>query len=217
VVDQALWEEPEVQSTDLRALANAPDLPIVAIASDAVRTLATSELERQVDAVVWPDTAQLEELVDVASLFLHTKMGELDAHHQEALNGTGLVRELRGKRILVVDDDVRNIFAMTSALEKHGATVFCAENGLAGLTLLDEHDDIDAVMVDIMMPGMDGYEVMRRIRRDERFQSLPVVAVTAKAMSADRDKCIAAGATDYMAKPVDIGRLLTLLKIRLLP
>src|SRR5690606_31977731 len=117
---------------------------------------------------------------------------------------------------LVIDDDIRNIFAMTSALERRGAQVACAENGHAGLEILQSGREVDVVMVDIMMPEMDGYEVIRRIRADERFRELQVVAVTAKAMSSDREKCISAGATDYMAKPVDIDRLVTLLKIRLM-
>ena len=125
------------------------------------------------------------------------------------------VPELEGKTILVVDDDVRNIFAITSALERHHASVAYAENGRDGLALLEQTPNIDAVLMDIMMPEMDGYEVMRRIRAQPRFKELPIIAVTAKAMRADREKCMQAGANDYIAKPVDMDQLLSLLRVSL--
>jgi CheY-like chemotaxis protein len=121
--------------------------------------------------------------------------------------------DLAGATLLVVDDDVRNIFAITSTLEQYGARVIYAETGSAGLELLERTPAVDVVLMDIMMPEMDGYEVMRRIRRQARFESLPIVAVTAKAMGSDREKCIEAGATDYVAKPVDVGYLLSLLRV----
>jgi CheY-like chemotaxis protein len=125
------------------------------------------------------------------------------------------VPELEGAKILVVDDDVRNIFAITSALEAHHANVLYAENGRDGLAMLEKTPDVDAVLMDIMMPEMDGYEVMKRIRAQVRFKQLPIIAVTAKAMRADREKCIQAGATDYIAKPVNIDHLLSLLRVSL--
>jgi CheY-like chemotaxis protein len=113
----------------------------------------------------------------------------------------------------VIDDDVRNIFAVTSALERHHAQVVYAENGKDGLAVLEENPDVDVVLTDVMMPEMDGYEVMQRIRSQERFRSLPIIAITAKAMRADREKCIQAGASDYIAKPVDMDQLLSLLRV----
>jgi CheY-like chemotaxis protein len=121
--------------------------------------------------------------------------------------------ELDGATILVVDDDVRNIFAITSVLESHQATVRCAENGKQGLELLERTPGIDVVLMDIMMPELDGYEVMRRIRAQEKWKALPIIALTAKAMRADREKCIEAGASDYIAKPVDMDKLLSLLRV----
>jgi signal transduction histidine kinase len=120
---------------------------------------------------------------------------------------------LDGRKVLVVDDDVRNIFAITSALERHAARVCFAENGREGLEVLEQNPDIDVVLMDIMMPEMDGYEVMRCIRSTDRFRNLPIIALTAKAMRDDRDKCISAGASDYVAKPVDVDQLLSTLQV----
>jgi len=116
------------------------------------------------------------------------------------------------KRILVVDDDVRNLFALTSMLERHQVQVLQAETGPEALALLEQHPDVDAVLMDIMMPDMDGYEAIRRIRRQPQFQSLPIIAVTAKAMKDDRQKCLQAGASDYIAKPIQSDSLLDLLR-----
>jgi CheY-like chemotaxis protein len=115
--------------------------------------------------------------------------------------------------LLVVDDDVRNIFALTSLLEQHGVRVVSAENGAEAVSLLERDRDIDAVLMDIMMPEMDGYETMRRIRQNPKNRLLPILALTAKAMKGDREKCLEAGASDYIAKPVNTEELLALLRI----
>ena len=122
---------------------------------------------------------------------------------------------LCGRKVLVVDDDVRNIFSLTAALEQHGLEVVFAENGREGIERLRTTPGIDIMLVDIMMPEMDGYETMREIRRDDSFRNLPIVAVTAKAMKGDREKCLEAGATDYVSKPVDIDQLLAVLRVQL--
>ena len=122
---------------------------------------------------------------------------------------------LSGRKILIIDDDIRNIFALTGALEEHGIKVMDAENGKAGLDLLQRQSDIDAVLMDIMMPDLDGFDSIRLIRGLKQFRELPIIAVTARAMKGDREKCIAAGATDYISKPVSVSHLLTLLKARL--
>jgi CheY-like chemotaxis protein len=116
-------------------------------------------------------------------------------------------------RLLVVDDDVRNIFALTSLLEQHGVNVLSAETGTEAISLLNQDEEIDAVLMDIMMPEMDGYETMRRIRANPRHRLLPILALTAKAMKGDREKCLEAGASDYIAKPVNTEELLALLRI----
>ena len=115
---------------------------------------------------------------------------------------------LSGTTVLIIDDDVRNVFALTSALELHGITVRYAENGGAGIQLLQEHPDVDLVLMDVMMPDMDGNETTSAIRRMARYAQLPIVFLTAKAMPGDREKSLSAGASDYITKPVDLDRLL---------
>ena len=119
---------------------------------------------------------------------------------------------LAGRKILIIDDDIRNIFALTGALEEHGIRVVDAENGKAGLDVLQRQSDIDAVLMDIMMPDLDGFDSIRLIRGLKQFRELPIIAVTARAMKGDRERCIKAGATDYISKPVSVSHLLTLLK-----
>jgi CheY-like chemotaxis protein len=120
---------------------------------------------------------------------------------------------LKGKKILIIDDDIRNIYSLTSVLEAQGAKVRHAERGGEGIAILEREPDIDVALVDIMMPDMDGYETMRRIRSTDGIADIPLVAVTAKAMKGDRQKCLDAGANDYIAKPVDIDLLLALLRV----
>jgi CheY-like chemotaxis protein len=120
---------------------------------------------------------------------------------------------LTGRKIVVIDDDIRNIFSLTSALEEHGVELHYAESGRYGIELLQRMRDADAALVDIMMPGMDGYQTIREIRAMPHFANLPIIAVTAKAMKGDRQKCIEAGASDYIAKPVDIDQLISVLRV----
>jgi hypothetical protein len=121
--------------------------------------------------------------------------------------------ELVGSKVLIVDDDVRNIFALTSILERHQIQVLHAENGRAGIETLLGTPDIDVVLMDIMMPGMDGYETIKAVRELEALRNLPIIAVTAKAMKGDREKCIESGASDYIAKPVDLDQLFSLMRV----
>jgi CheY-like chemotaxis protein len=120
---------------------------------------------------------------------------------------------LSGKKVLVVDDDIRNSFAMTSLLERHNMAVYSAENGRDAIEVLRGNDDIDVVLMDIMMPEMDGYDTMQEIRKVPKFKELPILALTAKAMKGDREKCIEAGASDYVTKPVDPDQLVSLLRV----
>jgi CheY-like chemotaxis protein len=123
------------------------------------------------------------------------------------------IAELSGSRILIVDDDIRNIYSLTSVLEAHDVEVLHAESGAEGIRILETAPRIDAALVDIMMPEMDGYETMRRIRGNHALANIPLIAVTAKAMKGDRQKCLDAGASDYISKPVDIDILLALIRV----
>jgi CheY-like chemotaxis protein len=120
---------------------------------------------------------------------------------------------LIGRRVLVVDDDVRNIFALSSLLERHGMNVISSTSGEEAIDRIHDSPDLSLVLIDIMMPTMDGYETMRRIRGEAEYRTLPIIALTAKAMKGDREKCLEAGASDYIAKPVNMEQLLSLLRI----
>ena len=123
------------------------------------------------------------------------------------------VPELAGAKVLIVDDDIRNIFSLTSVLESHDVEVLHAERGKDGILILEQTPGVDVALIDIMMPEMDGYETMQQIRKRPELADLPLIAVTAKAMKGDRQKCLDAGASDYIAKPVDIELLLALLRV----
>ena len=124
-----------------------------------------------------------------------------------------LVPELAGAKVLIVDDDIRNIFSLTSVLESHDVEVLHAERGKDGILILEQTPGVDVALIDIMMPDMDGYETMQRIRERPELSDLPLIAVTAKAMKGDRQKCLDAGASDYIAKPVDIELLLAVVRV----
>jgi CheY-like chemotaxis protein len=153
-------------------------------------------------------------LLDETALFLHRVTTRLPPAKQEMLKLLHQSDEvLTGRKVLVVDDDVRNIFALTSLLERHGMKVVSADNGRDAVNFLSQEGEIDIVLMDIMMPGMDGYETMRAIRSNTRHHQLPMIALTAKAMKGDREKCLEAGASDYIAKPVNSEQLLSLMRV----
>jgi len=155
-----------------------------------------------------------ERLLDEVTLFLHKVESELSAERQTMLKTSrSRDRVFEGRKILLVDDDVRNIFALTSALEQKGILVEIGRNGFEAISKLEVVSDIDLVLMDVMMPGMDGLEATRRIRKDPRFQKLPIIAVTAKAMKDDQEQCLKAGTNDYLAKPIDLDRLFSLLRV----
>jgi CheY-like chemotaxis protein len=154
-----------------------------------------------------------ERLLDQASLYLHLPLHALPEEKRkmvEHLYQTDAI--LTGRKVMIVDDDIRNIFAMTSVLERQGMSVISAETGQEAIEKLGSSSGVDVVLMDIMMPGMDGYDTMRTIRRMERFRGLPIIAVTAKAMKGDREKTLQAGAWDYLAKPVDTDQMLSVLR-----
>ncbi|MGK5061967.1 response regulator [Janthinobacterium sp. LB3P112] len=155
-----------------------------------------------------------ERLLDEVTLFLHKVESELSSERQGMLQQVrSRERVFEGRRILLVDDDVRNIFALTNALEQKGVVVEIGRNGFEAISKLNSVDDIDLVLMDVMMPGMDGLEATRLIRADGRYNKLPIIAITAKAMKNDQEECLQAGASDYLAKPIDLDRLYSLLRV----
>jgi CheY-like chemotaxis protein/HAMP domain-containing protein len=171
-------------------------------------------LRERAESIVVKDVRSQERLLDEVSLFLHRTVKDLpeskrqiirDLHETDAL--------LKGKKVLIVDDDMRATFAIARLLSEHDMQPLKAENGKRALRLLDQEHEVDLVLMDIMMPKMDGYETIRRIRAQERFRNLPLIALTAKAMPEDRARCIDAGANDYLSKPVEAQRLLSLMRV----
>jgi CheY-like chemotaxis protein len=177
-----------------------------------------AEDERRLRLAVFTGAARLartaEQLIDHVALIQHAPVERLPDTARAMLTRTKHTDAvLAGRTAVVIDDDIRNIFSLASALEEYGIELRYAESGRAGLELLDSLPSVDMVLVDIMMPDMDGYETMREIRSRARFSDLPVVAVTAKAMKGDRQKCIQAGASDYVSKPVDLDQLISVLRV----
>jgi CheY-like chemotaxis protein len=158
--------------------------------------------------------SSVERLLDETVLLLHRPESVLSDQQRQMLAETRKNDSaLTNKKVLVIDDDLRNIFALTSLLEHHDIKVLHAENGRAGIELLRKTPDVDIILMDIMMPEMDGYETTQAIRKVPAFQNLPIIALTAKAMKGDRDKCLEAGASDYVTKPVDLEQLFAVMRV----
>jgi len=173
-----------------------------------------TELLKYSRSIIIKGARSPERLLDEVTLFLHKVESKLSNERQKMLK-TARSRDkvFESRKILVVDDDVRNIFALTSALEHKGAIVEIARNGREAINKLDEVEDIDLVLMDVMMPEMDGYEATIEIRKDPRWRKLPIIAVTAKAMKDDQERCLQAGSNDYLAKPIDLDRLFSLIRV----
>lgn len=198
----------------MRGIPNSRDLPIVVYNG---REFNEQEKQRFMEAVgdmIIKEASSPERLLADIKLFLHLSEAGLPETKRRMLERS--MRHdpsLKGRHVLIVDDDVRNIFALTSALEAYDIKVLREENGRAGIETLQKHPEIDLVLMDIMMPEMDGYGTIRAIRRIDSFKDLPIIALTARAMKVDRDKCIDAGASDYIAKPLDMDQLLSMLRV----
>jgi hypothetical protein len=189
-------------------------LPIIVYTGTEVGRKEESELRRLAETVILKDIRSPERLLDETALFLHRVEASLPESKRHILRRLSQSDPgLAGRKVLIVDDDVRNIFALTSILEDHHMNVQFAETGQEALDKLEAPDTFDVVLMDIMMPEMDGNEAMRRVRARPGFTDLPIIALTAKAMREDRDKCIEAGASDYITKPVDPDQLVSLLRV----
>ncbi len=173
-----------------------------------------AELRKYSRSIIIKGARSPERLLDEVTLFLHKVESQL-SHERQTMLQTARSRDkvFEGRKILLVDDDVRNIFALTSALEHKGAIVVIGRNGREAIERLNEVEDIDLVLMDVMMPEMDGYEATIEIRKNPRWRKLPIIAVTAKAMKDDQERCLQAGTNDYLAKPIDLDRLFSLIRV----
>ncbi len=182
-----------------------------------VRELSMDEeiaLRQYADSIILKDVRSQERLIDEVALFLHRVVNELPEDKKRVIRHLHESDEqLKSRKILIVEDDMRTMFAMTKVLASHGLNPIKAENGEKALEMVKNHPDIDLILMDMMMPVMDGYETMQHIREMKQFVNLPIIALTAKAMKEDRKKCLEAGATDYLSKPVDPERLLSLIRV----
>jgi HAMP domain-containing protein/CheY-like chemotaxis protein/GAF domain-containing protein len=188
--------------------------PVIVYTGKELTQRETTKLRKLADTIVVKDASSPERLLDETALFLHRVERKLPQEKRRLLEQLHSAEEIfKDKKIVIVDDDVRNVFALTSVLEAHSMEVLYAENGKEGIELLRRTADVDLVLMDIMMPELDGYETTRAIRADDAFKQLPIICLTAKAMKGDREKAIAAGASDYITKPVDTDQLLSLMRV----
>jgi CheY-like chemotaxis protein len=189
-------------------------LPVIVYTAKDLTQEEVSELRLYAEDVIEKGEKGAEKLLDEVVLFLHRVEAKLPDYQRKILKKIHDVETiLNKKRVLLVDDDMRNVYALCAALEDKNMDVVIARNGVDALAKLDADDDIEIILMDIMMPEMDGYEAMRRIRANSLYQNIPIIALTAKAMSTDREQCIEAGASDYISKPIEIERLFSLMRV----
>ena len=190
------------------------DMPVVVFTGRELSPEEDAQLHAMARSIVVKGVESPERLLDETALFLHRVVTDLPDDKQKMLERlTGSDEDLKDRVVLLVDDDARNIFALSSALERRGMKVLTATTGREAIELVNSTPDLALVLMDIMMPEMDGYQTMAVIREDPKLQRLPIIALTAKAMKGDREKCLEAGASDYLAKPVNTEQLLTTLRM----
>lgn len=190
------------------------NLPIIIFTGKSLSMSEELKIKKYADSIIVKTAHSYQRMLDEVSLFLHlVEESQPGGPQGPVKRQTGLKQVLANKTVLVADDDVRNIFSLSKALEQYNMTIIPALDGKEALEKLEENPSVDVVLLDMMMPQMDGYEAARKIRENPRWKSLPVIAVTAKAMTGDREKCIDAGASDYITKPVDVDQLLSLLRV----
>jgi CheY-like chemotaxis protein len=213
VVDLGLPDLPgDELIAQMRGIASAAAVPIIVYTARDLTRQEEARLNELSQAVIVKDALAPERLLDEAKFFLNQLETKLPRRLVAVDVAPFAGPSLAGSRVLIVDDDARNIFALRSALQQCAMEVLTAESGREGIALLDETPNVDIALIDIMMPEMDGYETIKRIRADRRFADLPIIALTAKAMRGDRESCIAAGASEYISKPVDVDQLIGLLR-----
>ncbi len=192
----------------------ATNLPIIIYTGRELTHEENDKLRSYSKSIILKGARSFERLLAETTLFLHQVESKLPDNKKRMLEKVHSKQDVvEGKTILIVDDDMRNVFAIRSLLETYKVNVIVGKNGVDGIEKLQNNDNINLILMDIMMPEMDGYEAMRRIRKEQKYKDLPIIALTAKAMKEDRDKCIATGANEYLSKPVDKDKLLSLLRV----
>jgi CheY-like chemotaxis protein len=211
------WMLPDMSGMDLLSEINSKKQPLTQIIIYTAKDFSKTELKKLNNyshIVLLKDVNSVERLIEETVASLHINFSALPAEKVKLIENNRKRDDiLTGKKILVVDDDVRNLFALTTVFERLKINVITAESGHEAIRLLNENDDIEMVLMDIMMPEMDGYETTQKIRREHKNTALPIIAVTAKAMKGDRQKCIDAGASDYITKPLKVDQLLSLMRV----
>jgi CheY-like chemotaxis protein len=189
-------------------------IPIIVYTGRDMNKDEARKLEKLANTVVLKTSDSKERLLDETALFLHRVESKLPKEKQQIIRKLHRTEEiLKNKKVLIVDDDMRNIYSLTNALEEEGMKCYVAENGRVAVDILNRQHDVDIVLMDIMMPEMDGYEATMAIRKMNTYNKLPIIALTAKAMKGDREKCLEAGMSDYVSKPVNIEQLLSLMRV----
>jgi len=198
----------------IKASSELSRIPVIVYTGKDLNKEEAARLNKLANTVVLKTANSKERLLDETTLFLHRVESTLPTEKQQIIRKLHKTDEvLKNRKVLIVDDDMRNIYSLTNALEEEGLRCITAENGSDAVRLLQEHPDTDIVLMDVMMPGMDGYEATQEIRKIDKFGSLPIIALTAKAMKGDREKCLEAGMSDYIAKPVNVDQLLSLMRV----
>ncbi len=215
VLDLGLSDMSGVELLDkIRNNEDVSRLPIIIYTGRELTEQQRKIIDKYADSTIIKGAGSQQKLLDDTTLFLHRVETNLSEEQQKMIR---MIHDkeaiLTGKKVLVVDDDMRNVFSLKKVLEDKGMEVLVGKNGKEGLKRLNDNPEINLVLMDIMMPEMDGYEAMEEIRKQEQFKGLPIIALTAKAMKGDRAKCIEAGASDYMTKPVDTDRLFSVLRV----
>jgi CheY-like chemotaxis protein len=199
---------------NLKADPHLSDIPVIVFTGRELSPEEDAQLHTMARSIVVKGVESPERLLDETALFLHRVITDLPAEKQrmlERLNSSD--EDLVGRTVLLVDDDARNIFALSSVLERRGMQVLTATTGEEAIKLVESTPELALVLMDIMMPEMDGYQTTGHIRANPKFRRLPIIALTAKAMKGDREKCLEAGASDYLAKPVNTEQLLFALRM----
>jgi CheY-like chemotaxis protein len=208
---------PDITGMDLLNQLDRDTQKIVPIIIYSAKDFSKKELQslnKLSSSIVLKEANSLDRLLEETMMNLHVNYNTLPVEKRRMMENIRMKNDiLSGKKVLVVDDDVRNLFAITTVFERYNINVVTAESGKEAISLMNESDDIEMILMDIMMPEMDGYETMQKIRREHKNNSLPIIAVTAKAMKGDRQKCIKAGASDYITKPLKMDQLLSMMRI----